>query len=81
MGHPKEMGSLDKFGTACDNFSSILKTIHLFDQFMDSADHNIPLEKIEDVRNNVKAPLAVMLSYIQSDIEDLQNEMNKEATS
>jgi hypothetical protein len=78
MGNSEEMDVLNKFCMACDNFSSILKTIHLFDQFIDAGFLSIPEEDVEDVRNSIRAPLAIMLSCFQSDIEKFQNEMNEE---
>lgn len=78
MGNSEEMDVLDKFFIACDNFSSILKTIHLFDQFIDAGFLSIPEEDVEDVRNSIRAPLAIMLRCFQSDIEKFQNEMKEE---
>jgi hypothetical protein len=81
MGNSEEMDVLNKFCMACDNFSSILKTIHLFDQFIDAGFLSIPEEDVEDVRNSIRAPLAIMLSCFQSDIEKFQNEMKEECNS
>jgi hypothetical protein len=81
MSNSEKIDVWDKLGAACDNFSSTLKTIHLFDQFVDDGVLSIPEEEVEDVRNRVKAPLAIMLSCFQNDIEELQTEINKEADS
>ncbi len=81
MGNSEEIDVLDKFFIACDNFSSILKTINLFDQFIDAGFLNIPEEEVENVRHNVRAPLAIMLSCFQRDIEEFQNEMKEECNS
>jgi hypothetical protein len=71
----------DKLGTACDNFSSTLRTIHLFDQFIDAGILDIPEEDVEDIRNSVKTPLTIMLSCFQSDIEEFQNELKAKCES
>ncbi len=81
MGNSEEMNVLEKFFVACDNFSSILRTMHLFDQFMDAGFLSTPEEDVEHVRNNVRTPLAIMLSCFQSDIEKFQNEMKDERES
>lgn len=79
MSNIKNDDVLNKLCVAYDNFSSVLKTINLFDSFIDAGILSIPEENVEDVRNSVKAPLAIMLSYFQNDIEELQNAMNNES--
>ncbi len=78
MSNSEEIDVLARFCAACDDFSSTLKTINRFDHFIDAGILSIPEEKVEEVRNNVKAPLAMMLTIIQGAIEEFQNEMDDE---
>lgn len=78
MTQSNEMDTLDTLGEACNNFSSILRTIRLFDAYMDSSDHSIPPEEIEDKRNAVKAPLAILLTYMQGGIENTLEDLYEE---
>jgi hypothetical protein len=55
--------------------------MHLFDQFLDAGVLSIPEDEVEDVRNNVKIPLTIMLSCFQNDIEELQTELKDKCDS
>ena len=81
MSNSKNCSVTDKLGAACDKFSSTLKTIHLFDQFIEAGILNIPEDEIEGVRNNVKTPLTIMLSCFQNDIDEIQNELKEKYDS
>lgn len=73
--------AVDNLSSVCDSFSSVVKTIHLFDQFIDSGILKIPSEEVEEVRNNVKVPLTMMLSCLQENIEELQNELKEKCNT
>jgi len=81
MSNSKNISVTDKLGVACDSFSSVLKTIHLFDHFLDAGILGIPEEDVEDARMSVKTALTIMLSCFQNDIEELQTELKDKCDS